>query len=311
MDASGEVLYRAGNVDAPTYLRSAAKPFIAAAVIEGGAGKRFGFEPREIAVMAGSHFGEAFHVDAVCSILRKIGMDESALQCGVQWPYDEATTNTLRRTGAQPSVLHNNCSGKHAGILALCKTIGADTATYLEAKNPAQRYILAFCARLSDDDAATWPIGTDGCGIPAYATSLWRAARSFARLASLSGVDERDGAALRVVRDAMIAYPQFVAGTRQFDTELMTATAGNLVAKAGAEGVHGVGAIAQGVGYVSKALDGSSRARAPSTMACLQRLGIVDSTIAAKLAGFAAPAVYNRAGYAVGEIRVAANQESA
>jgi L-asparaginase II len=311
VDASGKLLYRAGNVDAPTYLRSAAKPFIAAAVMEAGAGERFGFEPHEIAVMAGSHFGEAFHVDAVCSILRKIGMNESALQCGVHWPYDEATSNAMRCAGEAPTVLQNNCSGKHAGILALCKTIGADTTTYLEEKNPAQRYILAFCARISDDDAATWPVGTDGCGIPVYATSLLNAARSFARLASLSGVGDRDGAALRTVRDAMIAYPQYVAGSGQFDTELMVAARGNLAAKGGAEGVHGVGAIAQAVGYVSKVLDGSSRARAPSTIACLRRLGIIDSAIAGRLGGFASPTVYNRAGHAVGEIRVAANQESA
>lgn len=310
LDANGKVLYSAGDVDAPTYLRSAAKPFIAAAVIEAGAGERFGFEAREIAVMAGSHFGEAFHLDAVRSILRKTGMDESALQCGVHWPYDEATANDLRRAGEEPSVLHNNCSGKHAGILALCKTIAADPATYLDAKNPAQRYILAFCARLSDDDPATWPIGIDGCGIPAYATSLRKAARSFARLASLSDVTGRDAAALRTVRDAMIANPQYIAGTGQFDTELMAAARGNLVAKAGAEGVHGVGAIAQGVGYVSKVLDGSSRARAPSTMACLQRLGVVESTTAGKLARFAVPSVYNRAGYAVGEMRVEAQESS-
>jgi L-asparaginase len=109
----------------------------------------------------------------------------------------------------------------------------------------------------------------------------------------------------------MIAYPQYVAGNGQFDTELMVAARGNLAAKAGAEGVHGVGAIAQAVGYVSKVLDGSSRARAPSTIACLRRLGIIDSAIAGRLGGFASPTVYNRAGHAVGEIRVAANQESA
>jgi L-asparaginase II len=304
VDVNGNVLYGAGDVDAPTYLRSTAKPFIAAAVIEAGAGARFGFAPPEIAVMSGSHCGEDFHVDAVRSMLRKIGMEPSALRCGVQWPYDEATANALRRAGESPSVLHNNCSGKHAGILALCKVIGADTATYLEAGNPAQRYILEFCARLSDDDAAAWPIGIDGCGIPAYATTLRRAARSFARFATLSAVSEGDAQALRMVRDAMVAYPQYVAGTGQFDTELMIAALGKLVAKAGAEGVHGVASIARGWGYVSKVLDGSSRGRAPSTMACLQLLGATDASMMQRLARFAAPAVYNRAGRAVGEVAV-------
>ncbi|MBV8498623.1 MAG: asparaginase, partial [Candidatus Eremiobacteraeota bacterium] len=304
VDARGITLYEAGDVDAPVYLRSAAKPFIAAAVLESGAGERFGFDAREIAVMSGSHTGEPFHVDAVRSMLKKIGMDASALQCGVHWPYDEAATNALRREGQEPTVLHNNCSGKHAGILALCKAIGADTATYLLADNPAERRILDYCARLSDDDAASWPVGTDGCGIPVYATSLKNAALSFARMASLRGIGERDATALRAVREAMVAHPEYVAGTNQFDTELMTAAGGNVAAKAGAEGVHGAAAIAQGLGYVSKVLDGGARARGPSTIAVLRGLGVLSATQAAALGRFGAPSVYNRAGRLVGEIRV-------
>jgi L-asparaginase II len=304
IDAGGHVLYRAGDIDAPVYLRSAAKPFIAAAIVEAGAAERFGFSSREIAVIAASHSGEPIHVEAVASILDKIGVDASALQCGIHWPYDENAAETLRREGRQPTVLHNNCSGKHAGILALCKVLGADTATYLSVTNPAQRYILDFCARLSDDDAATWPIGIDGCGIPVYATSLRRAALSFARLATSRGVRFTDAAALRTVRDAMLAHPLYVSGTGQLDTELMLAGDGNVVSKAGAEGVHGVAAVAQGCGYVSKVLDGSARARGPSTMAVLRRLGILDEEQLAKLARFASPNVYNRAGRIVGEVLV-------
>jgi L-asparaginase II len=304
-DANGRLVYVAGAIDAPVYLRSAAKPFIAAAVVEAGASERFGLEPREIAVMAASHSGQPMHVEAVCSILRKIGMDASALQCGVHYPYDEKAADALRRAGEEPTALHNNCSGKHAGILALCKVVGADPATYLSAENPAQRLILEFCARLSDDDATTWPVGTDGCGIPVYATSLRNAALSFMRLASLGGISDDDAEALRAVRAAMLEYPQYVAGAGQLDTELMLAGGGNVVSKAGAEGVHGVAAVGQGFGYVSKVLDGASRARAPSTIAGLHRLGVLDDRTIAKLARFARPTVYDRAGLDVGEIRVA------
>jgi L-asparaginase II len=304
VDARGRVLYSAGEIDVPIYLRSAAKPFIAAAVLSAGTGERFGFDAREIAVMTGSHAGESFHVQAVLSILRKIDLDVSALQCGVHWPYNEAAAEALRRAGEGPSALHNNCSGKHAGILALCKTIGADTDTYLRADNPAERHILEFCARVSDDDASRWPVGIDGCGIPVYATSLRNAARSFARLASLEVTGERDGEALRTVREAMSAHPEYVAGTGQLDTELMAAARGALVAKAGAEGVHGVAAIDAAAGYASKVLDGSSRARGPSTIAVLRDLGVLDAEKAGKLARFAGPPVYNRAGIAVGEVRV-------
>ncbi len=304
VDAAGRLVFAAGEIDVPVYLRSTAKPFIAGAAIEAGVDRAFGLEGHEIAVMAASHSGQPLHVQAVLSILRKIGMNPSALQCGAHLPYDENAANALRRAGAQPSALHNNCSGKHAGILALCKVLHADPATYLSENNPAQRRILEFCARLSDEDVATWPLATDGCGIPVYATSLRKAALSFARLASLRGVRRSDAEALRLVRDAMVTYPQYVAGTRQLDTELMAVGAGKLASKAGAEGVHGVAAIAPGVGYVSKVLDGNSRGRAPSTIAALSLLRIIDERQVAQLARFARPIVYNRAGHAVGEIRV-------
>ncbi|MGC1380147.1 MAG: asparaginase [Candidatus Baltobacteraceae bacterium] len=304
VDESGEVLLRAGEIDAPVYLRSAAKPFIAAAIVESGARDRFGFDPREIAVMTGSHSGQIFHVQAVLSILEKIGMDPAALQCGAHLPYDEASAHALIRAGLEPTALHNNCSGKHAGILALCKTIGADTTTYTSASNPAQQRILAFCARVSDDDAAKWRVGVDGCGIPVYATSLRRVARSFARLASPAGPQSRDAEALAIVRDAMVAHPEYVAGAGQFDTELMLAGGGTIVSKAGAEGVHGVAAVACGYGYASKVRDGSSRGRGPSTIALLRELGVLDEEKAADLARFGRPIVYNRAGRAVGEVLV-------
>lgn len=302
VDSRGTLLEAAGEIDVPVFIRSAAKPFIAAAVVAADAGERFGLEPRDIAVMAASHSGQPFHIETVRSILHKIGMDESALQCGAHEPYDEAAAKALREAGLAPTALHNNCSGKHAGILALCVATGADPATYLSLENPAQRRILEFCARCSDDDAATWPLGVDGCGIPVYATSLRKAAMSFARLATQAGMDDAQAHALRVVRDAMVAHPEHVSGTGQIDTELIRVGDGKLVSKAGAEGVAGVAAIPQGYGYVSKVLDGSGRARGPALIAGLRRLGVLDERQVATLARFARPAVYNRAGNKVGEI---------
>jgi L-asparaginase II len=303
VDARGNVLFSSGDVESPVYLRSSAKPFIAAAGVKAGIVERFGFDSREIAVMAASHFGEPFHVQAVASVLKKIGLDESALQCGVHAPYDEASARALQRAGIAPTPIYNNCSGKHAGILALCLTIGADPATYLEPSNPAQRAILDFCARVSDDDAATWPLGVDGCGIPVYATPLRRAALSFARLATLECASDDDARALGVVRDAMAAHPEYIAGTNQLDTVLMQRTAGRLVCKGGAEGVHGVAAIERSLGFASKACDGAGRARGPSTIAALRGLDVLGEDEATELARFGRPIVYNRAGRPVGEIR--------
>ena len=303
VDAAGKSVLAYGDVDGfPVFLRSSAKPFIAAAVIEAGARERFGLEPREIAVMAGSHGGQAFHVEAVRSILRKIEMPEEALQCGVHPPYNAAAALELERSGLPLTPIYNNCSGKHAGILALCKIMQTDPQTYLEAENPAEQCILDFCARVSDVKTAEMPIGVDGCGIPVYAVPLRNAALSFLRLATLEGVNAEDAAVLRIVRDAMIAFPEYVSATGEFDALLMEAGNGSIVCKAGAEGVHGVGVLSPGLGLVAKVLDGTARARGPAVLAMLKGLGVLSPAQQTKLADLERPIVYNRAGRAVGEI---------
>ena len=291
--ARGDVVFSSGDIEKPVFLRSSAKPFIAAAAIAAGARERFGLDAREIAVMSASHTGRAFHVEAVSSILQKIGLDERALQCGAQ-------------EGRGPSPLHNNCSGKHAGVLALCLTIGSDPHSYMELTNAAQAAILSFCARMSDDDPATWPIGIDGCGIPVYATTVRKAAMAFARFASCEEIVAEDAAALRIVRDAMIAHPEYVAGPGEFDSALMSVGGGSIACKFGAEGVHAMAYIPKGLGFASKVLDGGGRARPPVTMAALRALGAPESA-AAELQAFAHPIVYNRAGRAVGAIRVSSD----
>ncbi len=303
IDASGRELLSLGTVDVPIYLRSAAKPFIAATALMAGVAERFGLEQREIAVMAASHSGEPFHVDAVRSILQKIGLGESALQCGADYPYDEAEREALQARGVARSRIFHNCSGKHAGILALCRAIGADPSTYMERENPAQQRILAFCASMSDDRFGNGNLGVDGCGIPVYATTLQHAARSYLRYATLSGVAPEAAAALQAVRDAMIAYPEYMSGTGDFDAALIRAYGGNLVCKGGAEGVLAVSLIERQAALVLKVVDGNERARPPAAIEALRAIGMMDDAQYELLEHFANPPVKNRAGRIVGEIR--------
>ena len=303
-DARGKVHIALGDVDVPVYLRSTAKPFIAGAIVESGAPERFGFDDREIAVIAASHNGEPFHVEAVRSILAKIGCTVDDLQCGPHAPYYEPAARALADAGEEPTALNNNCSGKHAGILSLCLMLGADTKTYLERDNPAQAAILAFCARLTGDDAATMPVAVDGCGIPVFATPLRRGALAFARFATLEGIEERDARALKRVRDALAKYPAYLAGTARFDTALIEATQGRVIGKAGAEGVHGDALCELGLGLALKVVDGGRRATTPATLAILDRLGAFDAAAQARLASFARPSVRNVAGRTVGAIEV-------
>ena len=310
-DDHGNVVLERGNIDVPVYLRSTAKPFIAAAAVRAGAVERFGFDSHEIALMAASHNGEAFHIAAVRSMLGKIGVSESALACGPHAPYDAASAEKLAREGVAFEAIHNNCSGKHAGIIALSVLLGADVANYRDPESPAQRQILALCARACGVSAGDLPLGVDGCGIPVFAVSLRKAALAFARLATLEGLDDGDARALRIVRDAMIAAPEYVAGTGEFDTALMRAARGGIVAKSGAEGVHGLGHLPSGTGLVLKIADGAARAVPPATMNIAGRLQMFDSAATRELEAFASVAVFNRAGLRTGTIRSRDATESA
>lgn len=288
IDASGSALLSFGTTDVPIYLRSAAKPFIAAAVLAAGAAERFRLEPREIAVMAASHSGEPFHLAAVRSILQKIGLDESALQCGPEPPHT--------------APISNNCSGKHAGILALSRFMAADPATYLEPQHPAQQHILRFCAGMLDERVDDLALAVDGCGIPVIAATLRNAARAYQRLAALEGLEPGAVAALRTVRDAMIANPEYMSGTGEFDAALIHAYDGSLVCKGGAEGVFAVALIDKRTGFVIKVIDGNERARPPAAVEVLKAIGSISTAQLSSVAAFASPAVKNKAGRTVGEI---------
>jgi len=285
-DAAGTVLLQCGTIDVPVFLRSAAKPFIAAAAVRAGVVERFALTPAELAVMCASHSGEPPHLATVSSILAKIGASVDDLQCG-----------------GLPAALYNNCSGKHAGILALAKLRGEPFAGYLDAGHPVQREILAFCARAFEDRFIPQRIAVDGCGIPVFATPLATAARAFARFAALDGFEDADRRALRTVRDAMAGHPWMVGGTDRFDTDLMAATAGTIVAKGGAEGVHASALLALRAGLVLKTVDGASRAVPPAALALLGRLDALDAGNRDRLNGYAQPPLHNVAGRIVGELR--------
>jgi L-asparaginase II len=303
VDVRGTVVYELGDIDAPVYLRSAAKPFIAAAVVESGAAARFGFGARELATMAASHNGEPAHVDVARGMLERIGLDVSALGCGAHPPSYEPAAAALAASGRQPTALHNNCSGKHAGILAMCVHLGLDPAGYLALDHPVQTRILAFCARAIDADPASLPVGVDGCGIPVFAAPLRAAALAYARFATLDGLAPGDARALERVRAAMAAEPFFVGGSERFDSALIEVTGGRIVCKAGAEGVHGDALLREGLGLALKVADGGAgRAVPPAAAAVLTSLGALEPAEREALASFAAPVVRNVAGRIVGRI---------
>jgi L-asparaginase II len=286
VEPSGRALASLGDTSNRVFLRSVAKPFQTIPVIASGACDRFGFTTAELAVMTSSHSGEAMHTDLVRSILTKTGLDESSLQCGDHYPFDEPAAHDLRRHGCSPTALHNNCSGKHAGMLALAIHLDAPIDDYLNPAHPVQvmiRETLAAFARVAPDDI---DIAIDGCSAPVFVLSLSQIARAYAVLASntIENLTQRLRVAATRVADAMTSFPELIGGTRgRLDTELMAITSGEVISKVGAEGVHLV-AVRPGVRYSTgcgialKIESGDTgRARDLAVVETLRQLGVLTS----------------------------------
>jgi L-asparaginase II len=300
-----------GSPDTVTYLRSSGKPFQALPAVASGAADAFGFSEQEIAIACGSHNGEPAHVETVQSMLDKIGLDESALKCGAHEPYSIDVAREMVRQQQAPTPIQNNCSGKHAAMLALARHLGAPTGTYDQLDNPVQQMILQTVAEFSGVPVGDISIGIDGCGVPVFGISVRAMALMYARLVnppSEMSADVRD-ACQRIVQ-AMVNFPIMIGGTRdRLDTELIMAGKGRLISKIGAEGVYTVGVLPSekwpnGLGFALKIADGDDRrARPPAVIDALRQLGVLSQDDLKNLEKYSPTAITNRRGDHVGEVR--------
>lgn len=299
-DAAGGVVLGLGDLDEPVFPRSAVKPFQALALVESGAADAFAVSEAELALACASHGGEPAHVALVEGWLARLGLDEAALACGPHAPLHPASAAALARQGAAARRVHNNCSGKHAGMLAAALQLKAATHGYERPEHPVQRHVAAALAALAGLAALPAP-GTDGCGLPNHPLPLRALARAAARLADPSGLAPGRAAALERVGAAMMAQPFLVAGTGRCCTALMQAVPG-LVAKTGAEGVYLAASRRLGLGIVVKAEDGATRAAEVALLALLRRLGALGETLPTTLERFERPRLRNFAGEEVGQV---------
>jgi L-asparaginase II len=253
MDRTGHVVSAEGGIAASVFPRSAIKAFQCLAMVESGAADRFGFIPEEIALACASHNGEPEHVRVARAMLDKVGLDESFYECGAHWPSNEPARITLIRGGQECRQVHNNCSGKHAGMLALARQLGADPKDYVTHDHPVQRAVARAIGKMCDVDLDQQVWGIDGCSVPTWAMPLKNMALGFARLC------DPDFEAGKRIIEAVRAHPFMVAGTGDFDTLLMEAIP-RVFVKTGAEGVY-CGCIPHaGLGIALKCDDGASRA---------------------------------------------------
>lgn len=310
-DASGAIAGAAGDAGFVTTLRSSAKPFQLLPLVERGHAGRIGFRDEELAVMAASHVGTPYHVALVQGILDRIGMDAGALACGWHEPFDPATAEQVRRDPSRRTVLQHNCSGKHAGMLALARAEGWPTEGYERGTHPLQqlmRRTVAEMAGLAPEDLG---VAVDGCSVWVFAMPLAAMAAAWARFgaARADGPTPRERALARI-RGAMTGFPRATAGSGRFSTDLMDVTGGRLVAKVGAEGLECIAAPERGWGLALKCEDGNPRAVPPAAVALLSHLGLLSEAEHARLAAHARPLVRNDAGLEVGAIEAAVGAAS-
>lgn len=300
--AAGDVVAQAGDALARTYWRSAAKPFQVLPFVACGGAASYGFGPRELALMASSHNGEEAHRGLAASILAAAGLEERHLLCGAHLPLTEVGWRELAAAGASPTPLWNNCSGKHAGMLAHCRRHGWPVAEYRLPDHPLQAEIRDVVARASGEARESVGEGVDGCGVPAFHLSLRGMATAYARLADPRALPDAWGAAARELVGAMAAEPYFLAGTGRLCTRVAQVAGDRVVAKVGAEGVFCAALRDRGWGLAVKAEDGSGRAAMVALLEALRQLGVLREDDLAALGDFTARELRNHAGTVVGEV---------
>jgi L-asparaginase II len=258
-DADGRVLLGLGDIERPVYPRSAVKALQAIPLIESGTADAFSLGQAELAIACASHSGDDAHIGAVRTLLAKAGLDESQLACGAHWPIGDRASRELARMGKSPTPIHNNCSGKHAGMLATAVHLGLDPRGYERQEHKVQREIRQVISEVCGVTLAQDEIGIDGCSVPTFALPLAAVATGFARLASGRGFDATRAEAAGRLMDACFAAPDLVAGEGRFDTIVMRGLPQTAFAKGGAEGVHCAALRAFGIGVAVKVDDGTKR----------------------------------------------------
>lgn len=310
VEHDGNIIASLGAPENVTYMRSSAKPLQALPLIVSGAAERFGFTDREVALACGSHNGEPIHTELAASMLKKIGLGPEALKCGAHEPYGVDAALELRTRGEQPNALHNNCSGKHAGMLAMAVHLGASIHDYNSPESVVQKLIAETVADFSDVPVTDMAVGVDGCAAPIFGITMKAMALAYARLVSPPpSFDPVTHAACERVVRVMGVYPELIGGTSErLDTEIMRAAPRRVISKVGAEGVYTAGvrpceAWPKGLGVAIKIEDGDDkRARPTVVIEALRQLRVLRDESLEAVAKYAFFPVKNRRGDLVGEV---------
>lgn len=304
VSVDGKILDSVGCGTLPMFWRSAAKPFQLLHFVKLGGVEKYNLTQAELAILASSHSGEQMHVDTVNSILAKIGLDYSVLQCGSARPMNGKMFKQLVQQGEKPSALHNPCSGKHSAIIALCQLLDIPVEGYTSTQHEAQKIIHGIVAMAAGVDPIELEVGIDGCGVPVFYLPIDRMAYAYARLicAEQGNWGEYTEAAIKI-RDAMLAHPEMVSGTGRIDQELVVLTKGRILAKIGADAVYCMASKEKQAGITFKIEDGSFGAVNPTVIAMLKHFDFITDEEYTQLIAKYPPVLKNHRGDIIGEIK--------
>ncbi|HED66477.1 MAG TPA: asparaginase [Planctomycetes bacterium] len=306
VDVDGKELAGSGHAEHPYFVRSSIKSIQALPLVETGAAERFAFSEEELAMAMASHSGEACHTETVAKTLQRLGLSEADLKCGAHPPNDPEVRYALRLGGGKPNALHNNCSGKHVGFLALAKHLGVPVENYLDPESEGQVLVRRAISDLSGVPESELIPGIDGCSAPTYRLPLVALGRAFARVTTPDGLAPERAACFRNMVDAAANHPVLIAGShRRIDTDILRATRGRLFPKIGAEGIHAVGVRGEGRAIALKVDDGGLRALGAIVSALLEHLELLRGDEEREaLAPWRGGVLRNYAGREVGRVSV-------
>ncbi len=303
VESDGSLVAGIGDVKAPVYPRSATKALQAIAVVETAGVDRIHMTDSEISFLCSSHGGEPRHVEAAASLLTRMGLSEADLECGPHWPSHEESARNLAIAGRVPDQLHNNCSGKHSGMLCLAQTLKAPTKGYIELTHPVQQRIMGVMEAMTGYALDNVPVERDGCSVPTWAIPLENLAYGFARFGRPNALQEARQQACKRIREAVFSDPFMVAGTDRYCTDVMNVLSPRAFLKTGAEGVFCASLPDRGLGIALKCDDGSTRGAEMMMTMVLDGLGVLTKNDKEALADRLAVPVKNRRGFQTGIVR--------
>jgi L-asparaginase II len=302
VNENNEIIFSKGNVEQICYPRSAMKFVQVLPLLVLGGIEKFDFTLQEIAIMCGSHNAEQEHLTVVESILSKIGLDKNHLYCGPQYPSSKRDSDQLIRDNKKPEHIHNNCSGKHAGMLALCQLMNVPIHDYINPVHAIQQLILEYVEKIYEYPKEKMVTALDGCSAPIYSIPVLNQAIAFKNLVS-NNYEEKIANACKIVVEAVSKYPFMVAGSKRYCSDMMQITAPQIIGKTGAEGIFCMSLPKQKIGVCIKIDDGKMLPQYNVAQAFVEATGLFSQETLEPLHHYLQEPLINFNKLTVGEIK--------